>query len=135
MRFRIRKNEDNTVFTMVVGGTMNEGNAWDMLLVAQTMLGMARCRELVLDLRGAVIEDEVTVFNTDTLMSVFEEGLCQQDRTVVLRHPGDQEIRISSDQLPLTASQEYEAVSVSEAKFFGRALQWLEQEARFLPNC
>lgn len=135
MRFRIRKNSDGAVFTVVVGGAMDEGDAWDVLLVAQTMLSMARCRELVLDLRDASIDDEVTVFNTDTLMSVFEEGLCQKDRTVVLRHPGDKEIRISSDQLPLAVNQEYAEVSVGEAKFFSRALQWLEQEARFLPNC
>lgn len=134
MRLRIKKNSDGSVFTVVVTGAMDDSQAWDMLLVAQTMLGMARCRELVLDLRDAFVDEEVTVFNTDTLMSVFEEALCLKDRTVVIYQPNEGEIRISSDQLPLAATPVYANVSVDEAKFFGRALKWIEQEARFLPN-
>ncbi len=134
MRLRIKKNSDGSVFTVVVTGAMDDSQAWDMLLVAQTMLGMARCRELVLDLRDAFVDEEVTVFNTDTLMSVFEEALCLKDRTVVIYQPSEGEIRISSDQLPLAATPVYANVSVDEAKFFGRALKWIEQEARFLPN-
>ena len=112
MRLRIKKNSDGSVFTVVVTGAMDDSQAWDMLLVAQTMLGMARCRELVLDLRDAFVDEEVTVFNTDTLMSVFEEALCLKDRTVVIYQPSEGEIRISSDQLPL-AGGTWEQIRIS----------------------
>jgi hypothetical protein len=134
MRLRLNKHDDSSIFTLVVSGAIDESQAWDVLMVAQTMLGMARCRELVLDMRDAAVDEEVTVFNTDTLMSVFEEALCLKDRTVVICQPEDREIRICSDQLPLAAAPAYTDVSVEEAKFFGRALKWIEQEARFLPN-
>ena len=47
MRFRISKNQDGTVRTIIVSGAMDEESGWDLLQVAQIMLAMERCRELV----------------------------------------------------------------------------------------
>ncbi len=40
MRFRIRKNEDGSVYTIVVSGEMDDESGWDLLQVAQVMLAM-----------------------------------------------------------------------------------------------
>ena len=45
MRFRIRKNEHGSVYTIVVSGEMDDESGWDLLQVAQVMLAMPRCRE------------------------------------------------------------------------------------------
>ena len=40
MRFRISKNQDGTVRTIIVSGAMDEESGWDLLQVAQIMLAM-----------------------------------------------------------------------------------------------
>ncbi|ADW17694.1 hypothetical protein Despr_1540 [Desulfobulbus propionicus DSM 2032] len=134
MRFRISKQNDGTAYSIVVTGELTDDTAWDILQIAQTMLGMAQCRELVIDLRSAVLDEELSVFNTDILVSVFEEGLLKKDSSLVLRFRDESEIRLCSDQLPLEARPLFANVPLDEAKFYGRALKWLEQEARFLVN-
>ena len=52
MRFRISKNQDGTVRTIIVSGAMDEESGWDLLQVAQIMLAMERCRELGGPVRG-----------------------------------------------------------------------------------
>ena len=132
MRFRIRKNQDGTVRTIIVSGAMDEESGWDLLQVAQIMLAMERCRELVVDLQAAVIDEEVTVFNSDTLVSVFEERLCAKDCAVVFRCADGNEIRMQSGLSPLPTMPAFTSVSLGEARFYGRAMRWLEQEARLL---
>jgi len=134
MRFRIRKDNDKTAYSIIVSGEMDDDAGWDILQIAQTMLNMPHCRELVIDLRSAVIDEELSVLNTDTLVSVFEEGLLKKDSTLLVRFHDESEIRLSSDQLPLEPMLCYANVSIDEAKFYGRAMKWLEQEARFLAN-
>ena len=132
MRFRISKNQDGTVRTIIVSGAMDEESGWDLLQVAQIMLAMERCRELVVDLQAAVIDEEVTVFNSDTLVSVFEERLCAKDCAVVFRCAEGNEIRMQSGLSPLPTPPAFTSVSLGEARFYGRAMRWLEQEARLL---
>ncbi len=132
MRFRISKNQDGTVRTIIVSGAMDEESGWDLLQVAQIMLAMERCRELVVDLQAAVIDEEVTVFNSDTLVSVFEERLCAKDCAVVFRCADGNEIRMQSGLSPLPTMPAFTSVSLGEARFYGRAMRWLEQEARLL---
>ena len=132
MRFRISKNQDGTVRTIIVSGAMDEESGWDLLQVAQIMLAMERCRELVVDLQAAVIDEEVTVFNSDTLVSVFEERLCAKDCAVVFRCADGNEIRMQSGLSPLPTPHAFTSVSLGEARFYGRAMRWLEQEARLL---
>ena len=132
MRFRISKNQDGTVRTIIVSGAMDEESGWDLLQVAQIMLAMERCRELVVDLQAAVIDEEVTVFNSDTLVSVFEERLCAKDCAVVFRCADGNEIRMQSGLSPLPTMPAFTSVSLGEARFYGRAMRWLEQEARQL---
>lgn len=132
MRFRISKNQDGSVRTIIVSGGMDEESGWDLLQVAQIMLAMERCRELVVDLQAAVIDEEVTVFNSDTLVSVFEERLCAKDCAVVFRCADGNEIRMQSGLSPLPNPPAFTSVSLGEARFYGRALRWLEQEARLL---
>lgn len=134
MRFRIRKDNDKTTYSIIVSGEMDDDAGWDILQIAQTMLNMTHCRELVIDLRSAVIDEDLSVLNTDTLVSVFEEGLLKKDSTLLVRFNDESEIRLSSDQLPLEPMLCYANVSIDEAKFYGRAMKWLEQEARFLAN-
>jgi hypothetical protein len=134
MRFRIRKSNDGLVYSIVISGEMDDEDGWDVLQIAQTMLSMPHCKELVIDLQAAVIDEEVSVFNSDTLVSVFEEGLCSKDSAVVVRYREDDEIRMCSDQLPLEASPVFVSVSINDAKLCGKAMKWLEQEARFLAN-
>lgn len=131
MRFRIRKNNDGTVYFIVVSGGMDDDAGWDILQVAQTMLNMPHCRELIIDLRSTVIDEELSVLNTDTLASVFEEVLLKKDSSLFIRFQDDSEIRLCSDQLPLKQTVFYVDVRMDEAKFYGRAMKWIEQEARF----
>ena len=132
MRFRIRKNEHGSVYTIVVSGEMEDESGWDLLQVAQVMLAMPRCRELVVDLQAAIIDEEVTVFNSDTLVSVFEERMFTKDCTVVFRCADGNEICISSGREPLEMAPAFANVSLQEARRYGRALRWLAQEARML---
>ena len=134
MRFRITKNQEGTTYSIVVSGEINDDSCWDLLQVAQTMLHMPRCRELIIDMRAADIDDEVSVFNTDTLVSVFEEGLLLKDSALTLRLRDGYEIRFSSDQLPLKPMHSYENVPMDAAKVYIRAMKWLAQEARLLAN-
>jgi hypothetical protein len=134
MRFRIKKNNDGKTYSILVSGEMDDNAGWDILQIAQTMLNMPHCKELIVDLRSAVIDEELSVLNTDTLVSVFEEGLLKKDSTLRVRFRDDSEIRLCSDQLPLEQTVSYTNVSIDEAKFYGRAMKWLEQEARFLAN-
>ena len=134
MRFRITKNQEGTTYSIVVSGEINDDSCWDLLQVAQTMLHMPRCRELIIDMRAADIDDEVSVFNTDTLVSVFEEGLLLKDSALTLRLRDGHEIRFSSDQLPLKPMHSYENVPMDDAKVYIRAMKWLAQEARLLAN-
>lgn len=134
MRFRIMKNSDGLVYSIVVSGEIDDDAGWDILQVAQAMLSMPRCRELIIDLRSAEIDEELSVLNTDTLVSVFEEGMLLKDSTLVVRFLDDSEIRLCSDQLPLEPITAYANVSIDEAKFYGKAMKWLEQEARLLTN-
>mgnify|MGYP001102021386 CR=1 FL=1 len=134
MRFRILKSTDGLVYSIVVSGEMDDDAGWDILQVAQAMLGMPHCRELIIDLRSAAIDEELSVLNTDTLVSVFEESLLLKDSTLVVRFLDDSEIRLCSDQLPLEPFIAYANVSIDEAKFYGKAMKWLEQEARLLTN-
>ena len=132
MRFRISKNQDGTVRTIIVSGAMDEESGWDLLQVAQIMLAMERCRELVVDLQAAVIDEEVTVFNSDTLVSGFEARLCAKDCAGVFRCADGNEIRMQSGLSPLPTPPAFTSVSLGEARFYGRAMRWLEQEARLL---
>ena len=132
MRFRISKNQDGTVRTIIVSGAMDEESGWDLLQVAQIMLAMERCRELVVDLQAAVIDEEVTVFNSDTLVSVFEERLCAKDCAVVFRCADGNEIRMQSGLSPLPTPHAFTSVSLGEALFYGRAMRLIEQYARLL---
>lgn len=132
MRFRITKNSDGSVYSIIVSGEIDDDAGWDVLQIAQVMLNMSTCRELIVDVRGAVIDDELSVFNTDTMVSVFEEGLLRKDSALTVRFRDESELRLCSDQLPLAVPQGYVDVSMNEAKFFGRAMKWVEQEARFM---
>ena len=134
MRFRIAKEHDGEVFLIVVSGKIDEDCGWDLLQIAQTMMYMPHCRELVIDLRGAKIVDELSTFSTDTLVSVFEENLLSKDSAVVIQFGDSDEIRLCSDQLPLEPVQPYVNVRLNEVKMYCRAMQWLGQEARLLIN-
>jgi hypothetical protein len=132
MRFRITKNNEGSVYSIVVSGELDDDGGWDILQIAQTMLNMPHCRELIIDVRSAMIDDELSVFNTDNLTSVFEENLLRKDSALVVRFRDESEICLCSDQLPLEEPPAFVNVSINEAKFFGRAMKWVEQEARFL---
>ena len=132
MRFRITKNNEGSVYSIVVSGELDDDGGWDILQIAQAMLNMAHCRELIIDVRSAMIDDELSVFNTDTLTSVFEENLLRKDSALVVRFRDESEICLCSDQLPFEEPPAFVNVSINEAKFFGRAMKWVEQEARFL---
>ena len=134
MRFRIIKNTDSLAYSIVVSGEMDDDAGWDILQIAQAMLSMPRCRELLIDLRSAELDEELSVLNTDTLVSVFEEGMLLKDSTLVVRFLDDSEIRLCSDRLPLKPITAYANVRIDEAKFYGKAMKWLEQEARLLTN-
>lgn len=132
MRFRIMKMNDGTAYAIVVSGELNDDAGWDLLQIAQTMLHMPHCTHLLIDLRAALIDEELTVFNSDTLVSVFQEGLLRKDSTLTIRLRDDSEISLCSDQLPLEANVSYASVRLDEAKMYGKAMRWLEQEARLL---
>lgn len=134
MRFRINKNNEGSIYTIIVSGEMDDDGSWDVLQVAQTMLGMPRCRELIIDLQAAVHDEEYSIFNSDTLVSVFEEGLLNKDCSLVVRFSEKEEIRFSSDQLPFENLPVFTNVTIDEAKFFGKAMKWLGQEVRLLVN-
>ena len=134
MRFRIVKEKGGEVFLIVVFGEIDEDSGWDLLQVAQTMMLMPHCRELVIDVRGARTEDELSIFSIDTLISVFEENLLEKDSALVVRFGDSDEIRLCSGQMTLESVQPYVNVRLDEAKTYGRAMQWLEQEARLLAN-
>lgn len=134
MRFRITKNNDGSVCTIIVSGLVDDDTGWDILQIGQTMLGMPHCAELIIDLRLAMISEELSIFNTDTLLSIFEEGLMKKDRSLVIRCYDDQEIRLCSDQQLLKPAVEATDMGISEAKFYGRMIKWLEREARFMIN-
>jgi len=134
MRFRITKNNDGSVYAIVVSGEMDDDAGWDILQIGQTMLSMPHCTELLIDLRSALISEDFSVFTTDTLLAVFEGGLMQKDRTLVIRCADDQEIRLCSDQQLLVPVVDSASVVSNEARFYSRVMKWLEQESRFMIN-
>ncbi|MBM9535833.1 hypothetical protein [Desulfobulbus alkaliphilus] len=134
MRFRIRKGKDCSVYTIIVSGLVDEDAGWDIMQIAQTMLSMTRCRKLIIDLRMALLDEGLSVFTSDTLLAVFEEGLLSKDAALIIRHRYDSEIRLCSDQLPLQPTGGFINVQINEAKFLARAMKWLEQEARMLAH-
>ncbi len=134
MRFKITKNNKGTIRSIVVSGEMDEEAGWDILQIAQTMLNQPSCRELVIDVRSALIPEDFAVFTTDTLLSVFEMTLLTKDSAVVIRYRYNNEIRLCSDQLPCEPPANFTGVSNSEAKFLGKAMKWLEFETRLVIN-
>lgn len=134
MRFRITKNNDGSVYAIIVSGVVDDEAGWDILQIGQTMLSRPHCTELIIDLRLAMINEELSVFNTDTLLSIFEDGLMQKDRTLVIRCFDDQEIRLCSNQQLLKPAVAPGSMGISEAKFYGRVMKWLEREAGFMIN-
>ena len=134
MRFRIRKSKNGSDCTIVVTDEMDKDAGWDVLAVAQTMLNLPLCTELILDFRSVVIVEELSMFHLDTLAAVFEEGLLQKDSAVVIRYREDKEIRFCSDQRLLEPSAVFAPMSVNEARFFGRPMDWLAPDPRFLVN-
>ena len=134
MRFRITKNNDNSVYSIIVTGVLDEDAGWDLLQISQVMLAMPRCSKLIIDLRSALIYDDLSVFTTDILASVLEESLMKKDSSIIVRYHDNHEIQLYSDQLPLKPSTDFTSVSLDQAKFFGKAMKWLKQEARLLVN-
>jgi hypothetical protein len=134
MRFRIKKNNDGSAYAIVVFGVMDDAAGCDILQVAQTMLNRPLCTELMIDLRSALLRENLSVFNTDTLTSVFEEALLRKDSVLIIRYQNDYEIRFSSDQLPLEPLSAVTRKRLDEAIFFGKVMRWLDQEARFMIN-
>lgn len=134
MRFRIRKEQDDSIYFIIVSGLVDDDGGWDIMQIAQTMLNMTKCSKLVIDLRAAQIDEGLSVFTTDTLLAVFEEGLLSKDASLIIRHRYDSEIRLYSDQLPVQPTGGFINVQIDEAKFFGRAMKWLEREARMLAH-
>jgi anti-anti-sigma regulatory factor len=134
MRFRIKKDNDGSIYFIVVSGEMDDEAAGEILQIAHIMLSRPLCRELVIDLRSVLIDDDLTVFTTDSLVSVFEEALLRKDSTLVVRFCDNSEIRLSSDQLPLTQPANVVDVSNTEAKFFSKPRKWMKSGARFLIN-
>jgi len=134
MRFRIKENNDGSAYAIVVFGVMDDAAGCDILQVAQAMLNRPRCTELMIDLRSALIKENFSVFNTDTLVSVFEEGLLKKDSVLIIRYRNDHEIRFSSDQLPLALISAGTRKRLNEARFFSKVMRWLDQEARFMIN-
>lgn len=134
MRFRITKNNDGSVYVIVVSGEVDDEAGWDILQIGQTMLSMPHCTELVIDLRSALIDEEFSVFTTDTLLAVFEGGLMQKDRTLVIQCSDDQEIRLCSDQQLLSPAVATVSPGGTEARFYSRVMKWLERESRFMIN-
>jgi hypothetical protein len=51
-----------------------------------------------------MLDEGLSVFTTDTLLSVFEERLLEKDAALIIRHRHDSEIRLYSDQLPLLST-------------------------------
>ncbi|MCL2340461.1 MAG: hypothetical protein FWC49_02025 [Proteobacteria bacterium] len=134
MRFRIMKGKEQGMFLLAASGRIDDDSSWDLLQVAQIMLSMPRCRELVIDLQGVEIDDDLSTLNTDILVSVFEESLLLKDCTLIVRFGNNDEIRLCADQLPLEPALPYVNVRLDEAKVYGRAMQWLEKEARLLAH-
>ena len=134
MRFRIKKNNDGSAYAIVVFGVMDDAAGCDILQVAQTMLNRPLCTELMIDFRSALFREDFSVFNTDTLTSVFEEVLLKKDSVLIIRYHNDYEIRFSSDQLPLQPLSAMTRKRLDEAKFFSKVMRWLDKEARFMIN-
>lgn len=134
MRFRISKNHEAQVYTIMVSGEMNDDGGWDILQIAQTMLHLPNCQTLVIDLCNTLIDEEVTVLNLDILVSVFEEAVSMQDNTLIVRYRHDREIRCTADELTLGPRIPYYNVPLDEAKLCSRAMQWLGQEACLLAH-
>lgn len=134
MRFRINKHRDKSAYSIVVSGEVNDDSSWDLLMIAQTMLSMPSCQELVIDLRDATIDDDVSGLNTDTLVSVFEEGLLFKNRVLTVRIHDDHEFSLYSDAKPMTQTCYYTDVRLDTAKMYCKAMKWLEQEARMLTH-
>lgn len=134
MRFRIKKNNDGSAYAIIVFGLMDDAAGCDILQVAQTMLNRPHCTELTIDFRSAMLKDDLSVFNTDTLTSVFEEAMLKKDSVLIIRYHNDYEIRFSSDQLPLQPISSLARKNFEEAEFFNKVMRWLDQEARFMTN-
>ena len=134
MRFRIKKNNEGTIYAIVVSGAMDDAAGWDVLQVAQTLLNRPLCQELTIDLRSAPLSEDLALFDAETLASVFEEAMLQKDSVLIIRYRNDNEIRFCSDQLPLQPPSAYAKASISEAKYFSKVMKWLDREARFLIN-
>jgi hypothetical protein len=134
MRFRIKKNNDGSAYAIIVFGVMDDAAGCDILQVAQTMLNRPHCTELMIDFRSAMLKEDLSVFNTDTLTSVFEEAMLKKDSVLIIRYHNDYEIRFSSDQLPLQPISALARKSLDEAEFFSKVMRWLDQEARFMIN-
>lgn len=134
MRFKITKNNKGTTCSIVVCGEMDEEAGWDILQIAQTMLSLPHCSELIIDVRSALIPEDFAVFTTDTLLSVFEMTLLAKDSAVVIRYRHNNEIRLCSDQLPFEPPARFAGVSNNEAKILGRAIKWLQFETHLVIN-
>lgn len=132
MRFRIAKDHNGQTYAIIVSGTLDDGGAWDILQIAQTMLSRPNCKELIIDLRPAEIDDDLTALNTEALASLFEESLMRKDSSLVVRFRDDSEIRLCSDQLPLMRLQPHPAFQFTEARYFGGIMPWFKQESRQL---
>ncbi|MDY0390212.1 hypothetical protein [Desulfobulbus oligotrophicus] len=134
MRFRINKHQEERAYSIVVSGEVNDDSSWDLLMIAQAMLSMPSCQELIIDLRGATIDDDVSGLNTDTLVSVFEEGLLLKNRMLTVRIHDDHEFCFYSDEKPTAQTYHYADVRLDTAKMYCKAMRWLEQEARLLTH-
>lgn len=134
MRFRIKKNNNGSAYGIIVFGLMDDAAGCDILQVAQTILNRPHCTELVIDFRSAMLKEDLSVFNTDTLTSVFEEVMLKKDSVLIIRYHNDYEIRFSSDQLPLQPISAMARKNLEEAEFFNKVMRLLDQEARFMIN-
>lgn len=134
MRFRIKQNDDGSACAIAVFGVMDDAAGCDILQVAQTMLNRSGCTELLIDLSSALLKEDLSVFNTDTLTSVFEGVLLNKDSVLIIRYHNDHEIRFSSDQQPLQPLSAMTRKRLDEAEFFNKVMQWPDQEARFRIN-
>ena len=123
MRFRIRKNEDGSVYTIVVSGEMDDESGWDLLRVAQVMLAMPAAGNWWWTCRRAIIDgDRVQLRHPGVGVRGAD---VHQDCTVVFRCAEGNEICISSGREPLEMAPAFANVSLQEAGATARALRWL----------